>query len=154
MAARVRSGSLSALALFNRGADGGRGARPRAAFPVGGLARPGAGRRIGARLADVVLATSLASGPHPADPTALPHWPVPPDSRNAAPGPAVSPRAEPGCAPGRPLRVGFSADLGYARPFPGVARIVAQRVTELAGAGAIDLADVTVTLADPQDCRR
>src|SRR6202034_3759164 len=32
---------------------------------------------IGARIADVVLATSLASGLHPADPTALPHWPVP-----------------------------------------------------------------------------
>jgi aspartyl-tRNA(Asn)/glutamyl-tRNA(Gln) amidotransferase subunit A len=88
---------------------------------------------IGARLGDVVLATSVASGPHPADPTALPHWPVP--------GPAD---------PGRRLRVAYSPGLGFAHPDPGVAEIVQQRVADLAGAGVIELADLTVQLADPE----
>jgi aspartyl-tRNA(Asn)/glutamyl-tRNA(Gln) amidotransferase subunit A len=85
---------------------------------------------IGASLADVVLATSLASGLHPADPTALPHWPVP-------------------VGPGRRLRVAYSPDLGFAHPDPGVAGIVRQRVEALAAGGAVDLAEVTVRLADP-----
>ena len=85
---------------------------------------------IGARLADVVLATSLASGLHPADPTALPHWPVP-------------------ASPGRRLRVAYSPDLGFAHPDPGVADIVRERVTALAAAGAADLTNVAVRLADP-----
>jgi amidase len=86
---------------------------------------------IGARIADVVLATSLASGLHPADPTALPHWPVP-------------------ARPGRRLRVAYSPDLGFARPDPGVADIVRERVTALADAGAADLANIAVRLADPR----
>jgi amidase len=86
---------------------------------------------IGARLADVVLATSLASGPHPADPTALPHWPVPQ-------------------RPDRRLRVAYSPDLGFAHPDPEVAAIVRQRVTELARTGAIELTDVALHLADPE----
>jgi Asp-tRNA(Asn)/Glu-tRNA(Gln) amidotransferase A subunit family amidase len=85
---------------------------------------------IGARLADVVLATSLASGLHPADPTALPPWPVP-------------------ASPGRRLRVAYSADLGFAHPDPGVADIVRERVTALTAAGAADLTNVAVRLADP-----
>ncbi len=85
---------------------------------------------IGARLADVVLATSLASGLHPADPTALPHWPVP-------------------AGPGRRLRVAYSPDLGFAHPDPGVADIVRERVTALTAAGAAELANVAVRLADP-----
>jgi amidase len=85
---------------------------------------------IGARLADVVLATSLASGPHQADPTALPHWPVP-------------------AGPGRRLRVAYSPDLGFAHPDPGVAGIVRDRVAALAADDAIVLADVAVRLADP-----
>jgi amidase len=85
---------------------------------------------IGAHLGDVVLATSVASGPHRADPTALPHWPVP-------------------AAPRRRLRVAYSADLGFAHPDLRVAGLVRQRVAGLADAGAIDLADVTVRLADP-----
>ncbi|TDC14878.1 amidase family protein, partial [Kribbella albertanoniae] len=40
----------------------------------GGLTTAGV---IGADLDDVVLATSVVSGPHRLDPTALPHWPVP-----------------------------------------------------------------------------
>ncbi len=42
---------------------------------LGGLTTAGV---IGADLDDVILATSIASGPDRLDPTALPHWPVPP----------------------------------------------------------------------------
>jgi len=41
---------------------------------LGGLTTAGV---IGADLDDVMLATSVVSGPHRLDPTALPHWPVP-----------------------------------------------------------------------------
>jgi aspartyl-tRNA(Asn)/glutamyl-tRNA(Gln) amidotransferase subunit A len=43
--------------------------------PLGGLTTAGF---IGADLDDVILATSLTSGPHRLDPTALAHWPIPP----------------------------------------------------------------------------
>ena len=85
---------------------------------------------IGADLADTVLATSIASGPDPRDPAALPRWPVP----------AIA---------GKQLTVGFSADLGYARPDPAVAGLVAGRLQALAAAGMIRLREVTVRLADP-----
>jgi amidase len=84
---------------------------------------------IGARIADVVLATSLASGLHPADPTALPHWPVP-------------------ARPGRRLRVAYSPDLGFAHPDPGVADIARERVTALAD--AFTKIDVLVTPTTPE----
>jgi Asp-tRNA(Asn)/Glu-tRNA(Gln) amidotransferase A subunit family amidase len=87
---------------------------------------------IGARLSDVVLATSLASGPDRADPDALPYWPVPP-------------------RPARVLRVGYSPDLGFAHPDPAVADLVLHRLTDLASAGAIELADLDVRLADPAE---
>ena len=58
-----------------------------------------------------MLATSIASGPDPVEPTALPHRPVP---------------ALPGCT----LTVGFSADLGYARTDPAVAEVVLTRLRE------------------------
>ena len=85
---------------------------------------------IGADLADTVLATSIASGPDPRDPAALPHWPVPTPAE-------------------RQLTVGFSADLGYARPDAAVAALVAGRLQALAAAGMIRLREVTVRLADP-----
>jgi amidase len=85
---------------------------------------------IGADLADTVLATSIASGPDPGDPAALPRWPVP-------------------ATAGKQLTVGFSADLGYARPDAAVAGLVAGRLQELAAAGMIRLREVTVRLADP-----
>jgi aspartyl-tRNA(Asn)/glutamyl-tRNA(Gln) amidotransferase subunit A len=100
-----------------------RAGRLRAQLTVAGV--------IGADLADVVLATSIASGPDPVEPTALPHWPVPP------------PRS-------RVLTVGFSADLGYARPDPAVTGLVRTRLGELAGTGAISLSEVAVELADPE----
>jgi Asp-tRNA(Asn)/Glu-tRNA(Gln) amidotransferase A subunit family amidase len=97
--------------------------RSRAQLTVSGV--------IGADLADVVLATSIASGPAPAEPSALPHWPVPPP-------------------PGRILRVGFSADLGFAPTDPAVAEVVLARLRELAGAGTIRLTEAAVRLTDPK----
>jgi aspartyl-tRNA(Asn)/glutamyl-tRNA(Gln) amidotransferase subunit A len=85
---------------------------------------------IGASVADVVLATSVASGPDLHDPTSLPHWPVPE-------------------RPGRRLRVTYSPDLGYARPDPAVAELVRSRVEELASGGAIELVEQRVELDDP-----
>jgi amidase len=80
------AGSLRIPAAFCwvAGLKGSRGRIPRAAgrsraqLTVAGV--------IGADLADVVLATSIASGPDPVEPTALPHWPVParPTSCDAA----------------------------------------------------------------------
>ncbi len=77
-----------------------------------------------------MLATSIASGPDPRDPAALPQWPVP-------------------ATGGEQLTVGFSADLGYARPDDAVADLVAARLQALAAAGMIRLREVTVRLADP-----
>lgn len=87
---------------------------------------------IGAGLSDVVLATSLASGPDPADPDSLPGWPVPEST-------------------GGRLRVGYCADLGYAHPDPAVADIVLGRITDLASSDAISLVDVRARLADPKE---
>jgi amidase len=87
---------------------------------------------IGADLADTVLATSIASGPDLRDPAALPQWPVP-------------------ATAGRQLTVGFSADLGYARPDAAVAGLVAGRVQALAAAGIIRLREVAVRLTDPME---
>jgi amidase len=100
---------------------------------------------IGASLGDVVLATSLVSGPHPADPTALPWWPVPARAFAASTGAASTDAA----STGRPLRVAFSPDLGFARPDPAVADLVRRRVRDLTDTGAAELADVTVRLTDP-----
>jgi len=84
---------------------------------------------IGADFDDTVLATSIASGPDPCDPTALPHWPPP-------------------VAAGDRFTVGFSADLGYAQPDAAVAGLVAGRLEELAAAGMIRLREVAVRLAN------
>jgi hypothetical protein len=52
-------------------------------------------------------------------------------------------------AAGDQLTVGFSADLGYARPDAAVAGLVAARLQALAAAGVIRLREVTLRLADP-----
>ena len=85
---------------------------------------------IGADLADTVLATTIASGPDPRDPASLPQWPMP-------------------ATAGQQLTVGFSADLGYARPDAAVAGLVVDRLQALAAAGMIRLREITVRLADP-----
>jgi len=85
---------------------------------------------IGADFDDTVLATSIASGPDPCKPTALPHWPPP-------------------VAAGDRLTVGFSADLGCTQPDAALTGLVAGRLQELAAAGTIQLREVAVRLADP-----
>jgi hypothetical protein len=62
--------------------------------------------------------------------SALRQWPVP-------------------AAAGVQLTVGFSADLGYARPDAAVAGLVTGRLQALAAAGMIRLREVAVRLADP-----
>jgi amidase len=124
------AGSLRIPAAFC-GVTGLKGTYGRVPRPAGrSLAQLTVAGVIGADLADTVLATSIASGLDPRDPAALPQWPVP--------APA-----------GRQLTVGFSADLGYARPDATVAGLVAVRLEALAAAGMIRLHEVTVRLADP-----
>ncbi|MGW6276102.1 amidase family protein [Kribbella sp. NPDC055071] len=81
--------------------------------PLGGLTTIGL---IGADLDDVILATSIASGPDRLDPTALPHWPVPIESE-------------------RSWRVAYHSTLGPYPTNPGVDQVVRDRLST---------ADVTV----------
>lgn len=146
------AGAASAVAAgvvpIATGADGAGSVRIPAAFcgvvgfkgSYGRIPRPNGRSRtqrivtgiIGASLDDVVLATSVASGPHACDPTSLPHWPVPgrPDTR---------------------LRVAYSPDLGFAQTEPWIADLVGRTVVELAENGTIELVSLEVKLADPAD---
>ena len=94
-----------------------------------GLSVPGV---IGSCVADVALGTSIASGLHPADPTALPVWPEP-DLSGDWPRPKVA----------------FSADLGFARVDPKMAAVVYAVLADLAAADLVELVDTKVSLADP-----
>lgn len=76
----------------------------------------------------------------PADPTALPWWPVPSSTVLAA-------------GTGRPLRVTSSPDLGFARPDPAVADLVHRRLARLSKARAVELANITAGLTDPASSR-
>jgi amidase len=69
-------GSLRIPAAFCGviGFKGSYGRIPRTGRSLGGLTTAGL---IGFDLNDVVAATSIVSGPHRLDPSALPHWPVP-----------------------------------------------------------------------------
>jgi amidase len=69
-------GSLRIPASFC-GVIGLKGTYGRIPRPSPGLGRLTTAGIIGADLSDVLLATSVASGPHRLDPEALPHWPVP-----------------------------------------------------------------------------
>ncbi|WP_328999414.1 amidase [Kribbella sp. NBC_00709] len=89
--------------------------------PLGGLTTAGF---IGADLDDVIVATSIASGPHRLDPTALPHWPVPaPQDRGA-------------------WRVAYRATLGACPADPAVDRVLRDRLTE----AGVELVDVPLEL--------
>ncbi|MFF0341186.1 amidase [Kribbella sp. NPDC004875] len=88
---------------------------------LGGLTTAGL---IGADLDDVVLATSVASGPHRLDPTALPQWPVP--ARVAG-----------------VLRVAYHSTLGVCPADPGVDRVLRDRVS----AADVEVVDVPLELA-------
>ena len=126
------AGSLRIPAAFC-GVTALKGTYGRVARPAGrSLAQLTVAGVIGADLTDTVLATSIASGPDPRDPTALPQWLVPD-------------------AAGRRLTVGFSADLGYARPDAAVAELVLGRLKALAADGMIRLHQVMVRLADPAE---
>ncbi|TDD44011.1 hypothetical protein E1263_41165, partial [Kribbella antibiotica] len=90
---------------------------------LGGLTTAGV---IGANLDDVMLATSVASGPHRLDPTALPHWPVP----VLADG---------------PFRVAYHSTIGPYAADPGVDRVVRDRLT------AVEVVDVPLELLPTDD---
>ncbi|MFG1908565.1 amidase [Kribbella sp. NPDC048928] len=101
---------------------------------LGGLTTAGV---IGADLDDVILATSIASGPHRLDPTSLPPWPTAPNPT------ASSPTAwDPTAAVGR-LRVGYRSTLGEWPADAGVDRVIRER---LAVCG-VDVVDVRLELA-------
>jgi len=84
---------------------------------------------IGANLDDVMLATSLVSGPHRLDPTALPQWPVP----ILADG---------------PFRVAYRSTLGACAADPGVDRIVRDR---LSAVEVVEVIDVPLELLPTDD---
>ncbi|WP_198682668.1 amidase [Kribbella sp. VKM Ac-2569] len=94
---------------------------------LGGLTTAGV---IGADLDDVILATSIASGPHRLDPTSLPHWPVPTE-----PEPI-----------GR-WRVAYFSTLGRWGADPGVDRVVRERLVQC----GIEVVDVPLELAPTDD---
>ncbi|WP_166658826.1 amidase [Kribbella sp. VKM Ac-2571] len=90
---------------------------------LGGLTTAGV---IGADLDDVILATSIASGPHRLDPTSLPHWPVPRELVPPEPGPLEPGPFEPG-----PFEPGpFEAGPPEAGPLE-----LGRHVGDLVGAG-------------------
>lgn len=90
---------------------------------LGGLTTAGV---IGANLDDVMLATSVVSGPHRLDPTALPHWPVP----ILAEG---------------PWRVDYLPTLGPYTADPGVDQLIRNRLT------VVDVIDVPLKLLPTDD---
>ncbi|MFF1822711.1 amidase [Kribbella sp. NPDC058245] len=90
---------------------------------LGGLTTAGV---IGANLDDVMLATSLASGPHRLDPTALPHWPVP----ILADG---------------PFRVAYLSSLSAYAVDPGVDRVVRDCLS------VVEVVDVPLELLPTDD---
>ncbi|MFD7159969.1 amidase [Kribbella sp. NPDC059898] len=77
----------------------------------GGLGELTTAGFLAADLDDLIQATSLTTGPHRLDPTALPHWPVPPLDQ-------------------RPWRVAYRPTLGACPPDAGVDRVIRQRLAE------------------------
>ncbi|GAB3759372.1 amidase [Microlunatus parietis] len=132
---------------------------------------------IGATVDDVATAVQVASGSHPLDPTALPAWrPAVPPAPAAQPTPIPEPveghgpsypgppvgaarvaqssagRGAEGVPPtGRPLRVAYSAALGFAATDPALAAMVRSRVQTPVDRGELDLVDRPVRLTDPKD---
>jgi len=92
---------------------------------LGGLTTAGL---IGADLDDVVLATSIASGPHRLDPTALPRWPVP-------------------SVVDRPWRVAYRSTLGEPTADPAVDLLM----RKLLAACDVTVVDAPLELLPPDD---
>ncbi|MEU8221647.1 amidase [Kribbella sp. NPDC048915] len=90
--------------------------------PLGGLTTAGV---VGADLDDVILATSIASGPHRLDPSALPHWPVPVEEGIDRP------------------RIAYFPTLGTCPPDPAVDRVLRERLA----LADVDLIDLPLELA-------
>jgi aspartyl-tRNA(Asn)/glutamyl-tRNA(Gln) amidotransferase subunit A len=107
---------------------------------LGGLTTAGI---IGADLDDVILATSVASGPHHLDPTALPHWPVPVRAHAGVSAAPHGPRRPASIRASRPWRVAYRSTLGVCPADPAVDRVVRER---LAVAG-VEVVDVPLELA-------
>jgi amidase len=116
-------GSLRIPASFC-GVVGLKGTYGRIPRPSPGLGRLTTAGLIGADLSDVVLATSLASGPHRLDPEALPFWPVPPVTD-------------------RPFRVAY---VGGARADPEVDQVVRARLDAV---GSLSVARPRLDLRPP-----
>ncbi|GAA3124271.1 aspartyl-tRNA(Asn)/glutamyl-tRNA(Gln) amidotransferase subunit A [Kribbella aluminosa] len=98
---------------------------------------------IGADLDDVILATSVTSGPHRLDPTALPAWPVL-DLEN--PPTIVGGDSWLVGAQRRPWRIAYRSTLGVCAADAGVDRVIRER---LAVCG-VDVIDVPLAL-EPTD---
>ena len=95
---------------------------------LGGLTTAGV---IGADLDDVILATSIASGPDRLDPTALPHWPVPPHTTWAPEeltGQAPSALTSQPPSGDRPWRVAYRSSLSWPAADPAVDALIRARL--------------------------
>ncbi|MER7247660.1 amidase [Kribbella sp. NPDC000426] len=111
--------------------------------PLGGLTTAGV---IGADLDDVVLATSIASGPHRLDPTALPPWP--PHGLDDFEHPSTTTdRALWLVGAQRRWRVAYRSTLGVCPAEGAVDRVVRQRLA----AAAVEVVDVPLELAPTEE---
>ena len=140
-------GSLRIPASFSGvvGFKGSHGRIPRpGGRPLGGLTTAGV---IGFNLDDVILATSIASGPHRLDPTALPRWPVRvlEHRPTIADGDSWLVGAQ-----SRRWRVAYRSTLGACAAEPGVDRVVRERI----GAVDVELVDVPLELAPTEEAWR
>ncbi|HEY3556851.1 MAG TPA: amidase [Kribbella sp.] len=121
----------------------------------GRIPRPG-GRALGglttagvltADLDDAILATSLASGPHRLDPTALPPWPVPDPCVLEHPPTMDRDRRRLVGAQGRRWRVAYRSTLGQWPADPGVDRVLRERLS----AAGVEMVDVPLELEPTEE---
>jgi aspartyl-tRNA(Asn)/glutamyl-tRNA(Gln) amidotransferase subunit A len=111
--------------------------------PLGGLTTAGV---IGADLDDVILATSIASGPHRLDPTALPPWP--PHDRDYFEHPPTTTDRPPWLVGAqRRWRVAYRSTVGACPADAAVDRVVRERLA----AAAVEVVDVPLELAPTEE---
>lgn len=111
--------------------------------PLGGLTTAGV---IGADLDDVILATSIASGPHRLDPTALPPWP--PYDRDVFEHPPTTTDRPPWLVGAqRRWRVAYRSTVGVCPAEGVVDRVVRERVA----AAGVEVVDVPLELAPTEE---